>query len=263
MFSWAKQRQLIYGTIVIISLLIVIGLPTYFLFFNRAPTCSDGKQNGDETGIDCGGSCSSIRVCQGDVLPEPILLWTRAFPVGGGSNNLVAYVQNPNVGYTAEPIPYIFAVYDSANILLGTREGLAYVPPVRTFPIFEGVFTTGDRVPAKVSFNFIEPAVWKKHNSVKSELTILEDRLRTDLQSGPRVDADIQNETIDTFRDIEVVAIIYDELGNAQASSRTKVDVLFGNERKGLVFTWPKPFDFEVSKIEIVPKLPISNLITR
>ena len=257
MFSWSKQRQLIYGLIVFVFLLIAVIIPIYFIFFNNRPTCFDGIQNGDERGIDCGGSCSEIRVCQGDVLPEPIISWSRSFSVDQGMTNLVAYVQNPNVGYTAEPIPYIFAVYDQENVLLGVREGVAVVPPVSTFPIFEGNFNSGDRIPAKTTFNFIEPAIWKKSNVAKAELSVSQERLRLDLASGPRVDAILKNETINTFRNTEVVVLIYDNLGNARASSRTKVDVLFGNESKNIVFTWPRPFDFEVSKIEIVPKLSI------
>merc|ERR1712117_159039 len=30
---------------------------------SACPTCSDGTQNGDETGVDCGGSCSVCPTC--------------------------------------------------------------------------------------------------------------------------------------------------------------------------------------------------------
>lgn len=34
--------------------------PSEFLLFQQEPTCTDGIQNGDEEGIDCGGSCPNI-----------------------------------------------------------------------------------------------------------------------------------------------------------------------------------------------------------
>lgn len=39
------------------------------------PTCHDGVQNGDETGIDCGGSCQACRVVQ-----QPTILVEAGFP---------------------------------------------------------------------------------------------------------------------------------------------------------------------------------------
>ncbi len=237
-------------------LLAIIGTPTYFLFFNRQPTCFDGKQNGTETGIDCGGACAQVRACTQDVLPQPIVMWSRPFSVARGLHNLVAYVQNPNVNYTAEPIEYLFRVYDAENVLLGIREGYALVPPTKSFPIFEAAFNAGERQPAKAVFEFTQPAIWRRFETSVPELLVYDERLRN-ASSSPRIDAMIQNKTINRYRDIEVVAIIYDAADNARAASRTLVDVLPGGESQPLIFTWPEPFDFNVVRIEITPKLPI------
>lgn len=245
-----------YGLAVLAFLAIVIGVPSYFIFFNKQPTCFDGKQNGTETGIDCGGACASVRACVQDVLPQPIVMWSRPFSVARGLHNLVAYVQNPNVNYTAQPIEYLFRVYDVDNVLLGTREGYAMVPPTKAFPIFEAAFDAGERQPAKAVFEFTQPAVWKQFETSVPELVIYDEILRN-ASSSPRIDAMIQNKTINRYRDIEVVAVIYDEKGNARAASRTLVDVLPGSESRPLIFTWPEPFDFQAVKIEIIPKLPI------
>ncbi|MFD0965135.1 M43 family zinc metalloprotease [Pseudofulvibacter geojedonensis] len=40
---------------------------TNFCFGTTAPTCSDGIQNGDETGVDCGGSCAPCQPTCSDV----------------------------------------------------------------------------------------------------------------------------------------------------------------------------------------------------
>lgn len=252
MFTWARQRQLLYGLGVLAFFIVFVGLPVYFAYFNKPPTCFDNKQNGDERGVDCGGSCA--RACQDEVLPEPIVLWARPFTVARGLNNLVAYVQNPNVNYTAEPMPYIFLVYDKENVLLGTREGYARIPPTKTFPIFEPAFDAGTREPAKAIFEFTAPANWNKNPATEPAIDVVDEQLFS-ASSSPYIRASLANRTINRYKNIEVVAIVYDAAGNAFAASKTVVDVLDPNSQAPLVFTWPQPFVSDVSKIEIIPKL--------
>ncbi len=253
--SWNSRRQLIFGSFAVLFVLLVIGIPVFLNFYNRVPTCADGKMNQNETGVDCGGVCE--RACILDVIPLPVTLWSRAFPVTNGYYNLVANVQNANVEYVAEPTKYIFRVYDKDNVLIGVREGYADVPPTKVFPIFEQGFNAGQRIPFVTYFEFIRGVPWKKYEGVKPELDIIDERLSTPV-SGPRIEAKIVNKTINRYKKVEVVAVVYDEKGNAMAASRTFVDQLDGSATEPLIFTWPQAFPSSVSKIEIVPKLPIS-----
>lgn len=254
--SWNSRRQLIYGSVVGVFILVVISIPVYNLFFNRAPTCFDNKQNQNETGIDCGGVCE--RACAFDVIPTPVTVWSRAFPVANGYYNLVAYVQNANVEYVAEPTKYIFRVYDKENVLIGVKEGYADVPPTKTFPIFEQGFNADQRVPATTYFEFVRGIPWKKYkDNNKPELQVTNQRLSMSA-GGPRIDAMLTNNTINQYKNIEVVAIVYNEEGNAMAASRTFVDNIGGSGTAALVFTWPQAFSATSSKIEIIPKLPIA-----
>jgi len=253
MFSWAHKRQLIYGLAVLIFLALVIGTPVYLTFFNAAPTCSDGKQNQGETGVDCGGPCA--RACMQDVIADPIVLWSRPFTVTKGLTNLVAYVQNPNVNYTAEPVEYLFRVYDKENVLLGTRIGRTAIPSTKIFPVFEQAFDAGEKTPVKAFFEFTEPLLWVKSASQKPELEVIDQNLQL-ASSSPTLSATLVNKTVDTYRRVEVVAIVYDVDGNAMAASKTVVDIIHGNEQAPLIFTWPNPFPGETSKIEILPKIP-------
>lgn len=253
--SWNSRRQLMYGSIVVVFLLVVAGVPAYFTFFNNAPTCFDGVQNQNETGIDCGGACE--RACLVDVIPLPVTIWSRAFSVKNGYYNLVAYVQNANVEYVAEPTKYIFRVYDKDNVLIGVREGYADVPPTKTFPIFEQGFNAGERIPVSTYFEFVRGVPWKKYEGTKPELKVVDQKLSIGT-SGPRIDAKLVNVTINRYKNIEVIAIVYDQAGNAMGSSRTYVDELGSSAESSLVFTWPQPFPSVVSRFEIVPKLPTS-----
>jgi hypothetical protein len=252
--SWAKQRQLIYGTILSVVILGFGGTYVYFKFFNNAPTCFDNRMNGYEQGIDCGGSC--VVACSNQVIAEPILLWSRPFVVAKGLTNLVAYFQNPNVSYVGRPVEYLFRVYDKDNVLLGTRTGRVSIPPVKNFPIFEQGFNSGEKEPVKAFFEFTEPITWELFQNQKPEFDVINVELSS-TTTVPHIDAELKNRTINRYRNIEVVALVYDQEGNAAAASKTTVDDISGGISIPLTFTWPEPFNFSVSKIEIIPKLPV------
>ncbi len=55
--SWASRRRTTYLTGVILFFVVIIGGPVAYLILSVAPTCTDGTQNGGETGIDIGGPC--------------------------------------------------------------------------------------------------------------------------------------------------------------------------------------------------------------
>src|SRR5882724_10820804 len=92
MFSWSTKRRLLYsGTLILLVAVSVAFI--FFKFFYSAPTCSDGVKNGDESGIDCGGSCRNI--CTSDTL-SPVVYWSKAFNISGDNYSVAAFVENPN-----------------------------------------------------------------------------------------------------------------------------------------------------------------------
>lgn len=250
--NWSANRQLKFGSIFILAVLIILGVPTYFIFFNKTPTCFDGKKNQNELDVDCGGICQ--RACMQEVIAEPIVLWSRAFKVSEGKYNLVAYVQNANVQYIADPAEYSFKVYDKDNVLIGLREGKVGVPPVKSYPIFEQTFDAGERIPTKVLFQFNSKLNWKKYEAMSPEIKVSEPTV-TGTTTNPRIDAKIINTTLNRFDNIEVVSIVYGANDNAIAASRTFVKVLGSRSQEPVVFTWPNTWPEAPTKIEIIPKL--------
>src|SRR3989344_3830217 len=88
--TWALKRQIFYTSVLCVFFLI-FGFLVGYPYLNKPPTCNDGKQNGDESGVDCGGLC--LRACIGEVDIISIL-WSRAFQVVPGRYNAVAYIEN-------------------------------------------------------------------------------------------------------------------------------------------------------------------------
>ena len=70
------KRQILYVGILIIFLeyLVLVVSP----YINEIPSCTDNKQNGDEKGIDCGGSCRKSCTFEVDKIST---LWSRTFEV--------------------------------------------------------------------------------------------------------------------------------------------------------------------------------------
>ena len=90
------------------------------------PTCSDGIQNGDETGVDCGGSTCAPCPCNGNALTLTITLDNypeeTSWEVRNASNNVVAsggtYGSQPDGSTVVENInltdgDYTFTIFDS------------------------------------------------------------------------------------------------------------------------------------------------------
>jgi Mg-chelatase subunit ChlD len=236
MVNWATKRKWTYLSIFFIVYLIVF-LSVYFIYFYKPANCFDSKKNGSELGIDCGGNC--VKLCQNQNIP-PIIHWSRAFEISQNSYGLVAYIENSNFDSGAGSVPYVFKVYDDKQNVIFEKRGLTFIPVAKIFAVYEGpVFI--DKPIKNVSFEFERSAEWKK--GVRSDSFLKVNRIRlTQEVPYPRVDASLENVSLNNISNIEAVAIVYDNSGNAVAVSRTFVDSVPKESYKDVVFTWQNPF---------------------
>lgn len=256
--SWSSKRQLFYLSIVfvavIISLLIII-----WPYLNKEPTCFDGKQNGNESGVDCGGNCQ--KVCTAEAL-SLVTLWSRAFEVVPGKYNVLAYIENQNRESGVPVISYEFKLYDDKNIFIGRKSGTTFITSNDRTVVFESGIETGNRIPKRASFEFTSAPVWVKVNrDQKNALAVsAEDKVLTNPLTTPKLEAEIVNKTINEIKNLEVYALLFDSEDNVITGSKTLVDVLPKNGKAPVVFTWPKPLIERPSRIEILPQVNIFEL---
>ncbi|MBX4189639.1 hypothetical protein KW785_03565 [Candidatus Parcubacteria bacterium] len=258
MNEWSIKRKRIILGLVLLALIILLGIP-FLLYFHQTPTCSDGKRNGDETGVDCGGSCqllcpleASPLIVKGD--PQVLYVATSTF-------DIIAYMQNPNINGEVALAPYTINIYDDTSSgPLRTISGKTFIPKNSTFAIFQGPFDFGSSTPTRATFSWGN-LIWKKNKSEVPEL-IVKDVLLTNADTKPRIDASVYNTTLQKVSNIELVALIFDENGTIVHASRTVVDTLGPNEVATLVYTWPSAFVGTTTAIEIVPRtFPDASLI--
>lgn len=235
--SWASKRQFKYFSGFVLVVALIIFAIIFPLIFTK-PTCTDNKQNGDETGIDCGGSCSLM--CKGDV-SDPSVLWSRAFPVTGNYYNLVAFVENRNKSAGVVSASYEFRIYDTNNKLLGRRDGSTFIPPNQQFAVFEPRFDSGQNQIKTVTFEFLSPIVWVKEPPTLGTLPIHVTGITfDDNKDTPSLSAVVNNESIYDIPEFDVIAILYDKDNNAINASKTHKGKLLNNSSLPVIFTWPE-----------------------
>lgn len=256
--SWSSRRQILYFTI-LFGALIVAGVILIYPYFNKVPTCFDNKQNGDEAGLDCGGSCQ--KVCTVDAL-KLVTLWSRAFEVVPGKYNLMAYVENQNRESGIASINYEFKVYDDNNIFIARQSGTTFISSNDRTAVFESGIDTGNRIAGRVTFTFTSVPTWIKiDRDQRNALAISSaDKVLSNALSNPKLEAQIVNKTLSEIKNLDVYAILYDEDDNVMTASKTLIDVLPKNGKAPVVFTWPKPLSKQPTRIDVFPQVDIFNV---
>ena len=245
MLSWARKRQLIYGGIVALFFVLIIGIP-FLLRTISGPSCFDGKQNGTEIGADCGGACALL--CP-NTAGEPRTVWQRVFPEGGGIASAVLYAENPNKNAGAFDAPYQVKVDDSAGLLVAEKRITTVIPPNGAFAVFAPNLFVGERVPVRASFERTASISWR--HDVSSSDTLRAQNIRLSLTPQARVDAEIVTESKE-FVNGAAVAILYDADGNAVGASKTTVDLVSAQSPVSISFVWRAPLPRTPVRAEIL-----------
>lgn len=253
--TWALKRQIFYVTILVLFISFLAFLIIYPKL-NKAPTCFDGKQNGDELGIDCGGSCVNACFSQVD---DVSILWSRAFKVIPGRYNAVAYIVNHNKNIAAKKVNYRFRFADKDNLYIGKREGSTFIPPGGNFVVFEPGIDIGNSIPVYSTFEFTEVPVWLQVPETKiSQLKVNISNIELkDVDTLPKLSALIKNDSLFTIPDVGVIAVLYDANRNAISTSRTYLNKLLPLQGSDINFTWPEPLPGVVVEREIIPMYDI------
>ncbi len=253
--SWSLRRQLF---IVFLALLVFSGVVFAYLepIIFMAPTCTDGKKNGDETGIDCGGSCMDL--CTADT-KNPTVLWERSFDVTEDVYNAIAYIENSNdAGISA--LPYEFRLYDTKGTYITRVDGTAVIPPSGKYAIVETGIKTGNAIVGSTTFEWKTPDVpWQRISKSISSLRVKTSdiSLNTDT-SIPKLFATIQDSSpIITLKNLQIIGILYDGSDNAVGVSKTFVHNLPPDTSIPIYFTWPKAFAVPIVRYEIIPVIDI------
>ncbi len=251
MNQWSRTRKRFVFSIILFAVIILIGVPLFFLFYKK-PSCADNKQNGDETGIDCGGSCQLL--CAAESLPLVLKGDPRILTVATSTYEVVAIIENPNSSAEILRAAYTFKLFGEDSPILPVKviTGETYIPKASTIAIFEGPFTIdGGVVPKRIVMEWQKASlVWQK-NTNPAPAIVVKDTQVTVEDNKPKLDVLIENPTLETVSNIDLVALIKNAQGNVFAASKTFIENIEGGQQTTGVFSWPAPFTEEISGVEV------------
>ncbi len=247
--SWGTQRRNKLVSIFLSIVFLFAGIAAFLLLY-KEPNCFDARKNGGELGIDCGGKCALL--CSNETF-DLVTLWSRSFEVAPGVHNVLALIQNPNINAGAQKINYSFDLVDEEGITLDKRKGSFSIKPKEVYPLFESALNTGKLSPTRLKFEMQNDFTWERQVERPRDLLIVDEEIDPKETEYTKITAKVQNVTLKTVKNISFIVIIYDENNNAFAASSTLIEELAGSSSKDIVFTWPKNFNSDISKFEIIP----------
>jgi hypothetical protein len=222
---------------------------TLYALFHTTPTCFDGTKNGDERGIDCGGSCKLL--CTSEAL-TPVVLWSKVFNISDDLYTATAYIQNPNINSKNPLVTYKFSLFDANNKLITVREGNTSIPKNKKFAVFETGFILKSAKPKSARFEFTGFSQWEKDTKVEPEVTVKNSTLLF-ASTTPRVTGTIHNESLsEDVSYVELDALVFDADQNVIGTSRTYIDNLRANSSQDFIFTWPQPLSADASFVTVI-----------
>ena len=247
--TWAGGRRFFIVSLIAALVIFVMALAAVATFYN-APSCSDLKQNQGENGIDCGGPCAYLCTA---LQQAPVVRFTKVLLPVDNRIDIVAYIDNPNVGAAARAVPYKVTLYAADHTILKTEIGTLDLPPARSVPVFLPAFFTGSASSTQ-AFLTIDTSKIKWFTYTKPiRVPTVENPSIEGTSIAPRVTATLSNADVVSFTDVQVVAMIYDSNDTVIAASQTLLPNIAGQGSAPTTFTWGRAFPGVPARIEVVP----------
>lgn len=251
--SWAERRR---ATILIIigavafAFVVIILIATFY----KAPTCTDGAQNGDEQGVDCGGSCAYR--CAAQVASASVRFALPLSPFSGRTD-IIAYIDNPNASLAAKKAPFTVKLYGPDGMLVASGTGAADLPPASVIPVFIPNLYTGSQPVARAFLTLDAGAQFYEYQDART-IPQATGWVNDGTADAPRIVATLANPSAKPLYDVKVVAAVFDAgTGNAVAASQTVVPSIPPGGTAQAVFTWNAPFAAAAVSVDVKPVIPL------
>lgn len=244
---WEFKRKIIYALVTIVT------LTTFFVLYFRStffpdPTCFDGKKNGFEVNVDCGGACDFM--CKEDVKPLTVV-WAKAVKASNTTYDLVALVTNTNIDNASHNIDYTFSLYDETGGLMQTFKGSTIAPLDGKFPLIIQNISL-QKSPKNVLVSLQDGPHYKVLESPTSPTVKILDR-RYEAGLIPRVYATVANtKRIDIFN-LPVRVLLFDINDNVYAVGQTFIESLPKEGVQEIIITWNGALLHPPTRIGVYP----------
>ncbi len=255
--SWASRRRFIILSIIVSVVVTIVALLSVTIFY-KAPSCSDGIQNEGETGIDCGGSsCSYLCTTQEHT---PTVLFTKVLRSGNNRVDIIASVDNVNVGAAATNVPYTVTLYGAGQIFVQKIKGNMELPSAATVPVFISNIIVGNQKTVRAFLTIDSSAIrWFSSTANSRVLPVVSNTIIRGTDNTPRIDATLTNSSVKVLRNVLAIIIVKDAQGEVIAASRTVVPTIPAQGKATATFTWNTAFSQIPASIEVQPIIPLPS----
>ncbi|MFA5777823.1 MAG: hypothetical protein WC906_05330 [Parcubacteria group bacterium] len=227
--------------LIFLGILFLVGWLAYSKM-KPAKTCDDGKQNQNETGIDCGGICQ--KQCEKKFDAKDLRIEESAFvPAGPGTYDVMARVSNPNNQLGSPSFSYEFSLKDAGGNVLAKKSGTSFILPVESKYIIEtGIELKQNPQSVEVS---ISNQKWEEFFGYeRPELNIYNKRYNL-ISSGvgySEAKGLLRNESSFDFDTIRINIVLRDENGKPVAFNKTEMKTVNVGAERDFRLLWPIDF---------------------
>jgi len=225
-----KRFVYIVGAIIVIGGIIWVGR---ILLFPSAASCSDGRQNQGEEGVDCGGPCVP---CALQNVQDIQIRWAQVIPLSTGIS-LAAEIYNPNSALAAQSFDYTFSLINQSGGVEKEIQGSSFIYggelKYLSEPFVDITAQQNSSVQLTIkNIKWIDARIYAKPNIEAQDIKTTFDK--TVLVSGSVVSHDEA-----TFANVRVVALLFDANSKFAGVSRTLIDEVPKFESKPFQITFP------------------------
>ena len=243
-----KKRYLI------IAIYLVIFFAIGWIFYSwlkPAPSCTDGKKNQNEQGIDCGGVCQ--KQCAKMYQAQDLIIKEKTFvSAGPEAYDAMIRISNPNNQLGGSDFSYEISLKDADGNILAKRSGNSFILPVESKYIIETGFES-KTPPQSVDVSISKPKWQEFFGYERPELNIYSKRYDL-ISSGigySEASGLLRNESAFDFNSIKINVVLRDENGQPVAFNKTEMNTVNSGEQRDFKLLWPVNFPGSVQGVEM------------
>lgn len=253
-----EGRRIIKRLMIIVVYLAVVASIAAGLYFllRTKPTCTDGKRNQGEEGVDCGGPCAK---CEEMPKIENIQILQKALiPAGPGKYDVLVKIRNPNTLFGVARLDYSLDFLSREGLIIEKKDGSSFILPAQTKYTFE--FNVAlERKPESFALN-VKSFQWQRFSEFEEpDIAVYgkEFNLPGGTREPARLKAKIQSRSNYDFRKITTKVILKNTTDLPIAINQTDSNDVRVNEEREIIFNWNTalPENVDLENIEIEPEV--------
>ncbi len=231
---WALKRKLL----VIITLIFLISfiiLISYINFFYKPPTCFDGIQNGNEEGVDCGGTCEEICRLKAERVN---IFWSKTFKYSKDYSHIASLVENPNINYKIVAV-YNIKTFDNKGIRINDFDKKITLEPAEKRLIFIPFVETGGSEIVQTFMDTKKILSLTKAPKKKNDISVVSKILKIE-EDQSILTIGLKNKSFQKIENIEISTVLSTPKGEIVEIGRTFLEEINKESEEKIVITWPK-----------------------